>query len=77
MWTRFKPLADDPAMGDGGRHRARAFRVAALNSGMWLVMATHASRRLMAIMSHRMATEDLWDQAVGDCTVQLLHSEQL
>ena len=26
-------------------------------------MATHASRRLMAIMSHRMATEDLWDQS--------------
>eukprot|EP00740_Mantoniella_antarctica_P008825 CAMPEP_0181373772 /NCGR_PEP_ID=MMETSP1106-20121128/15591_1 /TAXON_ID=81844 /ORGANISM="Mantoniella antarctica, Strain SL-175" /LENGTH=477 /DNA_ID=CAMNT_0023491561 /DNA_START=467 /DNA_END=1897 /DNA_ORIENTATION=+ len=58
----FFDRVDDPAMG-GGRRRARAFRVAALNSGMWLVMATHASQRLMAIMSHRMATEDLWDQA--------------
>lgn len=58
----FFDRVDDPAMGLG-RRRARAFRVAALNSGMWLVMATHASRRLMAIMSHRMATEDLWDQA--------------
>ena len=59
----FFDRVDDPAMGDGGRKRARAFRVAALNSGMWLVMATHASRRLMAIMSYRMSTEDLWDQA--------------
>ena len=30
-----------------GRRRARAFRVAALNSGMWYVSATEASRRLM------------------------------
>jgi len=37
--------------------------VAALNSGMWLVMATQASRRLMAIMAYRMASEELWDQA--------------
>ena len=28
---------DDPAMGAGGRRRAKAFRVAALNSGMWCV----------------------------------------
>ena len=59
----FLETVDDPSAGADGRRRARAFRVAALNSGMWLVMATHASRRLMAIMSHRMATEDLWDQS--------------
>ena len=59
----FLETVDDPSAGADGRKRARAFRVAALNSGMWLVMATHASRRLMAIMSHRMATEDLWDQS--------------
>ena len=58
----FFDRVDDPAMGHG-RRRARAFRIAALNSGMWLVMATRASQRLMAIMAHRMATEDLWDQA--------------
>ena len=60
----FLDRVDDPSMGPDGRKRARAFRVAALNSGMWYVSATEASRRLMAIMAHRMATEDkLWDQA--------------
>mmetsp|Transcript_9978 Transcript_9978/g.45167 ORF Transcript_9978/g.45167 Transcript_9978/m.45167 type:complete len:1011 (+) Transcript_9978:321-3353(+) len=60
----FLDTVDDPSMGPDGRKRARAFRVAALNSGMWYVSATEASRRLMAIMAHRMATEDkLWDQA--------------
>ena len=43
----FLDLVDDPAMGPDGRRRARAFRVAALNSGMWYVSATEASRRLM------------------------------
>lgn len=43
----FLDTVDDPAMGPDGRRRARAFRVAALNSGMWYVSATEASRRLM------------------------------
>ena len=60
----FFDVVDDPAMGAGGRARASAFRVSALNSGTWFVAATKASARLMAIMQHRMATEpDLWDQA--------------
>lgn len=52
----------DGSMG-AAHHRAGSFRVSALNSGMWYVSATHASLRLMKIMAHRMATEDLWDQS--------------
>ena len=63
----FLETVDDASLGrgfDSGRRRAKTFRVAALNSGMWLVMATRASARLMTTMAHRMATEpDLWDQA--------------
>lgn len=53
---------DDVAFG-AARRRASSFRVGALNSGMWYVSATEASLRLMKIMAHRMATEDLWDQS--------------
>jgi hypothetical protein len=63
----FLETVDDASLGrafDSGRRRAKTFRVAALNSGMWLVMATRASARLMTTMAHRMATEpQLWDQA--------------
>ena len=52
----------DGSMG-AAHHRAGSFRVSALNSGMWYVSATHASLRLMKIMAHRMATEELWDQS--------------
>lgn len=38
-------------------------RMAALNSGLWYVAATVPALRLMQIMAHRMATEELWDQA--------------
>jgi len=48
----FLDTVDDPAMGPDGRRRARAFRVAALNSGMWYVSATEASRRLMGKFNH-------------------------
>lgn len=53
---------DDVSFG-AARRRASSFRVGALNSGMWYVSATEASLRLMKIMAHRMATEDLWDQS--------------
>ena len=59
----FHQVIDDAAMGRSGRARVKAFRVSALNSGLWYVAATEASYRLMSIMAHRMATEDLWDQA--------------
>jgi len=58
----FLQTIDDPTMG-AARKRAASYRVAALNSGMWYVSATEASLRLMKIMAHRMATEDLWDQS--------------
>ena len=58
----FLQTVDDGSLGQA-RHRASTFRVGALNSGMWYVSATHASLRLMKIMAHRMATEDLWDQS--------------
>lgn len=58
----FLQTIDDASMGPS-RRRAGSFRVAALNSGMWYVSATRASFRLMKIMAHRMATEDLWDQS--------------
>ena len=88
----FLETVDDASLGRAfasGRRRAKTFRVAALNSGMWLVMATHASARLMTTMAHRMATEpDLWDQSgynlelwfasrddvrVSGATVRVLH----
>jgi outer membrane biosynthesis protein TonB/rRNA-processing protein FCF1 len=53
---------DDVSFGEA-RRRAGSFRVAALNSGMWYVSATEASLRLMKIMAHRLATEELWDQS--------------
>ena len=63
----FLETVDDASLGrafTSGRRRAKTFRVAALNSGMWLVMATRASARLMTTMARRMATEpDLWDQS--------------
>ena len=59
----FHQIIDDAAMGRSGRARVKAFRVSALNSGLWYVAATRASHRLMLIMAHRMDTEDLWDQA--------------
>ena len=58
----FLQTIDDASMGPA-RKRAGSFRAAALNSGMWYVGATRASARLMKIMAHRMATEDLWDQS--------------
>ena len=58
----FLQTIDDASMGPA-RKRAGSFRAAALNSGMWYVGATRASERLMKIMAHRMATEDLWDQS--------------
>ena len=45
----FLETVDDASLGrekNSGRRRAKTFRVAALNSGMWLVMATRASARL-------------------------------
>ena len=88
----FLETVDDASLGrdkNSGRRRAKTFRVAALNSGMWLVMATRASARLMTTMARRMATEpNLWDQSgynlelwfasrddvrVSGATVRVLH----
>ena len=88
----FLETVDDASLGrdeHSGRKHAMTFRVAALNSGMWLVMATEASARLMTTMAHRMAHEpDLWDQSgynlelwfnsrddvrVSSATVRVLH----
>ena len=88
----FLETVDDASLGRAlasGRRRAKTFRVAALNSGMWLVMATRASARLMTTMARRMATEpNLWDQSgynlelwfasrddvrVSGATVRVLH----
>eukprot|EP00899_Mesostigma_viride_P023436 jgi/Mesvir1/4277/Mv22236-RA.2 len=55
---------DDPLAGEASAFRHGAsLRISALNSGLWYVRATYASSRLMVIMEHRMATEDLWDQS--------------
>mmetsp|Transcript_33722 Transcript_33722/g.107136 ORF Transcript_33722/g.107136 Transcript_33722/m.107136 type:complete len:979 (+) Transcript_33722:200-3136(+) len=55
---------DDPTIGVDNPGRKRStMRIAALNSGLWFVRATYPSLRLMEVMAHRMATEDLWDQS--------------
>ena len=55
---------DDVTMGNGSPlRRAHTLRAAALNSGLWFVQATSPVLALMTVMEHRMATEDLWDQA--------------
>ena len=55
---------DDVSMGaQSPLRRGHTLRAAALNSGLWFVQATHPVLSLMTVMEHRMATEDLWDQA--------------
>ena len=39
-----------------------AHRSTAWNSGLWFVQATAGGARLMALLAHRMATENTWDQ---------------
>ena len=53
---------DDASIGNFGRFRP-AMRITAWNSGLWYARATHASLRLMTILSYRMEHEDTWDQA--------------
>ena len=53
---------DDASMGSHGRFRP-AMRITAWNSGLWYARATHASLRMMSILSYRMEHEDTWDQA--------------
>lgn len=54
---------DDAAALAGPMRRGHTLRATALNSGLWFVTATAPTLALMAVMEHRMATEDLWDQA--------------
>lgn len=54
---------DDATGPAGPLRRGATLRIAALNSGLWFVTATAPTLALMAVMEHRMATEDLWDQS--------------
>ncbi|KAK3263022.1 hypothetical protein CYMTET_28152 [Cymbomonas tetramitiformis] len=56
----YMDTVDDAALGIDNPARVRhSLRIAALNSGLWYVAATHASLRLMTIMQYRMDTEDV------------------
>eukprot|EP00854_Cymbomonas_tetramitiformis_P005086 gene5086-6190_t len=52
---------DDPRQG-WARRKSGSRRLICMNSGLWYVAATEASRSLMVIMQHRLKTEELWDQ---------------
>ena len=41
----------------------RSVRMAARNSGLFFLSATHEAKRLMEILAKRMASEDVWDQS--------------
>ena len=43
--------------------------MAARNSGLFYLAATHEAVRLMAILAQRMASEDVWDQSAYNMEV--------
>ena len=56
-------LARDASAPAAASTPLRSVRMAARNSGLFYLSATHESLRLMQILAKRMASEDVWDQS--------------
>jgi len=62
--TLAKDAANDPSSAAAAANAPlRSIRMAARNSGLFYLSATHEAMRLMSILAKRMASEDVWDQS--------------
>lgn len=60
----------------GWARYAHSMRVFVINSGLFYVRPTLASINLMDRITHRLSTENGWDQAIFNEVVSSVHAER-